>query len=111
MKKISVIIPSYNELANIKKGVLEGIDNHLKNLKIDYEVIVVDDGSSDTSVELVKEYISKKETLLRKKNFKLIQNKHGGKAMAVLTGMEAASREIVLFTDMDQATPINQLVK
>lgn len=105
MKKISVVIPSYNELANIKKGALERVGNYLKNLKIDYEVIVVDDGSSDTSVDLVKEYVSKN------KNFKLVQNKHGGKAMAVLTGMEKAEGDVVLFTDMDQATPINQLDK
>lgn len=105
MIKLSVIIPSYNEEANLKKGVLSQVGDYLKSLKISYEVIVVDDGSTDSSIDFIRKNISKNS------NFKLIQNKHGGKAIAVLTGMEKASGEIVLFTDMDQATPINQLKK
>lgn len=103
--KLSIVIPSYNEEENLKKGVLSKVGDYLQKSKLDYEVLVVDDGSSDASVDLVKKYISKD------KKFKLIQNNHGGKAIAVLTGMEKAQGEIVLFTDMDQATPINQLEK
>lgn len=105
MKKLSVVIPAYNELANIKRGVLDSIENYLNQLKIGYEVIIVDDGSSDQSVEIINKYTEKN------KNFRLIQNSHGGKAIAVMTGMLAAAGEIVLFTDMDQATPINQIEK
>lgn len=101
--KLSVVVPSYNEENNLKRGVLDVVSNHLENLKISYEVIVVDDGSTDSSIELIEKYIDK--------NFKLVKNKHGGKAIAVMTGMEKANGEIVLFTDMDQATPINQLDK
>lgn len=103
--KLSVVIPSYNESKNLKRGVLEGVANYLKGLWFEYEVIIVDDGSSDDSAELVKEYIQKNN------KFRLIQNSHGGKANAVMTGMIQSSGEIVLFTDMDQATPINQLDK
>lgn len=103
--KLSVVIPSYNEERNLKKGVLSEVGNYLEKLKIKYEVIIVDDGSSDDSVEVIKKHIS------TNKHFQLIQNLHGGKAMAVMTGMIQAKGEIVLFTDMDQATPINQLNK
>src|SRR3989344_7268484 len=103
--KLSVTIPSYNEEANLKKGVLPEVGDYLNKQRIKYEVLVVDDGSSDNSVDSIKKYISTNS------NFKLIQNKHGGKAIAVLTGMEKAVGQIVLFTDMDQATPINQLEK
>lgn len=101
--KLSVIIPSYNESANLRKGVLSDVKNYLDNLKISYEIIIVDDGSTDDSVDLVGKVLGK--------DLKLIQNSHGGKAKAVLTGMVESRGEIVLFTDMDQATPINQIEK
>ena len=103
--KLSVVIPTYNESANLKRGVLNEVANYLNGAKIDYEVIVVDDGSSDNSAALIKKFIS------RNQKFKLIQNKHGGKAIAVMTGMLAGEGKIILFTDMDQATPITQVEK
>ena len=101
--ELSIIIPSYNEEKNLIKGVLEEVANYLEKARIPFEVIVVDDGSSDQSIDLIKKYVGK--------NFRLIQNHHGGKANTVMTGMLEAKGEIVLFTDMDQATPINQLEK
>lgn len=102
MSKLSVVIPAYNEERNLKKGSLEEVRNYLAQKEFDYEVIIVDDGSSDSTKELVKKTISSE------KSFKLIENNHGGKAIAVMTGMLAAKGEVILFTDMDQATPINQ---
>src|SRR3989344_7024898 len=100
--KLSVVIPSYNEEKNLEKGVLDEVANFLKEKKLDHEVIIVDDGSTDSSKKIVKNFISKNH------NFKLVENSHGGKAMAVMTGMDEAVGDIVLFTDMDQATPIKE---
>ena len=105
MKKISIVIPAYNEENNLKKGVLDVVTAYLSKSSFDYEILIVDDGSTDKTVEIVKKYIQKE------KKIKLIQNSHGGKAMAVITGMQKAIGDIVLFTDTDQATPINQLEK
>ena len=102
MKKLSVVIPAYNEEQNLKKGVLDEVENYLDKKRLDYELIIVDDGSTDSTRDIVKKYIAKNG------KFKLIENSHGGKAMAVMTGMLEAKGELVLFTDMDQATPINQ---
>lgn len=105
MTKLSVIIPAYNESENLKKGVLVELENYLgKNIK-SYEVIIVDDGSSDGTVKLVEDFV--KDT----SGFRLIKNNHGGKAIAVMTGLLNSEGEIGLFTDMDQATPISEIEK
>lgn len=103
--KISVVIPSYNEMANLQKGTLEKVERYLEKQKFDYEVIVVDDGSDDGSLEFVKSFIKENP------KFKLMENSHTGKAGAVTAGMLAGKGDYILFTDMDQATPIDQLGK
>lgn len=102
MIQLSVVIPAYNEEENLKKGVLDEVWTYLEKNKLDYEVIIVDDGSDDSTKHIVKKYISEHD------RFRLIEVAHGGKANAVMTGMLEAKGEIVLFTDMDQATPITQ---
>lgn len=102
---LSVVIPSFNEMANLQKGVLDKVDGFLKKKKFEYEVIVVDDGSNDGSVEFVEKFT--KEHL----QFKLQKNSHLGKAGAVTAGVLASEGKCVLFTDMDQATPIEEVDK
>lgn len=103
--KLSVILPSYNESANLQNGVLSQIDDYLSKKFKSYEVIIIDDGSSDNSVKLIDNFIKDKN------NFKLIKNNHGGKAIAVMTGLLNSTGEIGLFADMDQATPISEIEK
>src|SRR5947209_5063199 len=107
MEKIalSVVIPCYDEMANLQKGVLEKVKNFLDKKKFSFEVIVVDDGSTDGSVEFLKEFVK------ANRHFRLLQNAHFGKAGAVTKGMLEAKGERVLFTDMDQATPIEEIDK
>ncbi|HSD98486.1 MAG TPA: glycosyltransferase [Patescibacteria group bacterium] len=102
---LSVIIPSYDEMANLQKGVLDKVKSFLDKKKYSYEVLVVDDGSKDGSEEFVEKFAKGNKT------FRLIKNPHLGKAGAVTTGMLAAKGKYVLFTDMDQATPIEELDK
>lgn len=102
---LSVVIPSYNEMANLQKGVLDKVKRYLDHQKYEYEVIVVDDGSTDGSREFVKKFVKNNKT------FRLIENHHTGKAGAVTTGVLSASGDYVLFTDMDQATPIEEIEK
>ncbi len=104
-KKLSVIIPSYNEMGNLRKGTLDKVKTYLDRHKYDYEVIVVDDGSNDGGREFVKSFVKENS------NFRLIENNHMGKAAAVTTGILASKGDFVLFTDMDQATPIEEIEK
>jgi len=103
--RISVIIPCYNEEGNLKRGVLDEVHQYLAQQDYPWEVIIVNDGSTDNSRALVERFIEDE------KNFHLFDIPHGGKPTAVWTGIQQAAGEIVLFTDMDQSTPIHELSK
>lgn len=102
---LSVVIPCFDEIANLRKGVLDKVEHFLSKKKISYEVIVVDDGSTDGSREFIKDFTKENS------KFRLIENPHLGKAGAVTKGILEAKGEYILFTDMDQATPIEELDK
>lgn len=103
--KLSVVIPAYNEEKNLKEGALRQVADYLGKQSYPYEVLVVDDGSSDKTAEVVAQQIQKLP------NFKLVKNPHGGKAITVITGMLKASGDVAVFTDLDQATPIKEIEK
>jgi glycosyltransferase involved in cell wall biosynthesis len=102
---LSIIIPCYNEEENLKRGVIDEVADYLKQKDFEYEVIISDDGSSDNSCKIVKQAVKDKP------KFRLLENKHGGKPWAVWKGIENANGEWILFTDMDQSTPIKELDK
>lgn len=103
--RLSVVIPCYNEERNIRLGALENVAHFLKKKSYDYEVLIIDDGSTDESRKLIRGFI------VEHQNFHLIANRHLGKGAAVISGMILAHGEYILFTDMDQATPIDQIDK
>jgi glycosyltransferase involved in cell wall biosynthesis len=51
---MSIVVPCFDEMANLQKGVLEKLKNYLDKKKFSYEVIIVDDGSKDGSREFIK---------------------------------------------------------
>lgn len=102
---LSVVIPAYNEEENLKGGVLDQVNEYLKEQQYEWEVLIVDDGSKDKTPELAQKYVK------AHKGFKFFEEPHRGKAGTVIAGMLHAEGEIVLFTDMDQATPIKEVEK
>lgn len=102
---LSIVIPCYNESENLKRGVLDEVYDFLKKHEFTWEVIISDDGSIDDSREIVKEQIKDK------KDFRLVENLHGGKPSAVWGGIKNSIGEYVLFTDMDQSAPIKEVLK
>jgi dolichyl-phosphate beta-glucosyltransferase len=102
---ISVVIPCYNEGENLERGALDSVYQYLQKQTYSWEVVVVNDESTDHSRQLLQEYIQGKA------NIRLVDIAHGGKPMAVWSGIKEALGDIVLVTDMDQSTPIYELEK
>lgn len=105
MTAISIVIPCYNEANNLKRGVLQEVHDYLSAQKYDWEVLICNDESTDDSLKILKELVKKY------KNFRIIDLPHGGKPAAVWGGIKQAKNPLVLFTDMDQSTPISEISK
>ena len=91
MKKISIIIPVYNVEEYIKRC----LDSLVKNKKYIYEVILIDDGSTDNSAKICKEYATKDNFI------KYFYQKNGGPSKARNKGLEFATGEYIMFVDSD----------
>lgn len=102
---LSIIIPQYNELSNLKKGLLRKSFSYLKTVRFTYEVIVIDDGSTDGSLNYIEDNYAHFPFL------KIVKAKHGGKPNAIFEGVKNTLGEYTLFTDMDQSTPLEELDK
>lgn len=102
---LSVVIPAYNELRNLKKGVLWEVSSYLSRQDYGWEVLLVDDGSTDSTLKLLKNFARQHS------GFKVLAEPHRGKGGSVIAGMLKAKGEIVLFADFDQAIPIGEIEK
>ncbi len=102
---LSVVIPAYNEETNIRLGAFDKVLRYLEVQTYTWEVIVVDDGSTDNTARLVE------EVSVKSAHFRLIKNPHQGKAATVMTGIMVSKGAIVLFSDLDQATPLKEVEK
>jgi len=102
---LSVVIPAYNE-ANRLPATLIDVNQYLSGQKFSYEIIVVNDGSTDNTAEIVKQFLPKT------RNLKLIDKKiNSGKGAAVRIGMLAAKGDLCLFMDADNSTAISEIEK
>lgn len=102
---LSVIIPAYNEVRRLPLTLID-IDKRLSKVKYSYEILVVNDGSTDGTAEMVKRFLS------IVKNLHFIDNKENkGKGGVVRQGMLEASGDYRLFTDADNSTTVDQFDK
>lgn len=103
--KISVVVPAYNEEHRILPS-LQSVFAYLEARGQAFEVLVVDDGSRDRTAAVVREAFGPRGEL------RLLEYGHNrGKGYAVRYGALRAQGDLVLFTDADLSTPIEELDK
>ena len=104
---LSLVFPAYNEKDRLEKAIERTI-KYFNSLKINYEIIIVNDGSKDNTFEIIKKIIEKNP------NNNIIgvnYIKNGGKGYAVKTGMNYVRGEYILMLDSDGATDIRDYEK
>ncbi len=97
MNKISIVVPCYNEEASIPI-FYKVIEETLKSMKIDYELIFIDDGSKDKTLEILKN--------IKDKHVKYISfSRNFGKEAAIYAGLNECSGDFVATMDVDLQDP------
>ena len=91
MYKLSVIIPVYN----VENYLRECLDSIINQTVKDIEIICVDDGSTDSSPDILKEYQNKDSRI------RIITKENGGQASARNLGIKEAQGEYIVFIDSD----------
>lgn len=100
IKKVSIIIPSYNEEDTIGLLLNKIKDIHLSSIDFEKEIIVVDDGSTDSTKDIVKNY-----------DIKVLKQSNKGKGAAVQNGIRNSSGEYILVQDADLEYDPNDYIK
>lgn len=100
---LSVVIPAYNEKERIE-NTLKRIIEYLTSKKYKYEIIVVNDGSLDDTVPVVRKFLTK--------HVRIVENPGNmGKGYAVKNGVLNSRGDYILFSDADLSTPIEEFEK
>jgi dolichyl-phosphate beta-glucosyltransferase len=99
---LSLVIPAYNEARNLR-NTLQTSWSFLASRTYPTELLIVDDGSEDSTSEVVREFARAHA------NVRLLSIPHGGKAAALRAGMLAATGDLIVFSDADLATPLRYI--
>lgn len=105
--ELSIVIPAYNESSRLAEPLREVI-NFVTSSKLNAEIVVVDDGSSDDTAR-VAENVCAEFNNIASRVIRYEQNR--GKGFAVKTGLLAANADLALFSDADLSTPIEEIHK
>jgi len=103
--EISIVIPAYNE-ESVIGGTLDEVSEYLEGRGLDYEIILVSDGSADNT-----EKIARSKSALNKRIKVLSNGRNMGKGFSVKKGCLSASGEVIAFTDSDLSYPISEVEK
>jgi dolichyl-phosphate beta-glucosyltransferase len=101
---LSIVIPAYNEALRLPRS-LDALRDHMASMERDVEVIVVDDGSTDGTAEIVEGLIEDPDRL------RILREPHRGKGGAVRQGMLAATGRLRMLADADLSMPPREIAR
>jgi len=100
---LSIVVPAYNEAGRLGPSLRHALD-YLRRRGVSYELLVVDDGSRDATVQVAEGFAAEGVTVLR-------HERNRGKGGAVKTGVLASRGGRVLLSDADFSTPLEEVEK
>jgi len=104
-EKLTIVIPAFNEAKKIEATVNE-VTEYLSGKGYSYELIIVDDGSEDDTLDIIKRY----KSINSNGNIKILENvSNKGKGYAVRNGIMQATGDYILFMDADNSTRIFEI--
>ena len=108
MSSLSIVLPAYNEEANVENAV-EQVSTVAQQLGMDYEIILVNDGSADRTGEVARELVQ------RVPNFQLVEHyPNRGYGGSLKAGFAAATKDLIAFTPADNQfvfSEVNRLLE
>ena len=96
--KFSILVPAYNE----EQSISSCLNSLISVAYDDKEIIVIDDASTDRTIQAVEKFLDKGVILVRRE-------KNGGRAAALNSGLQQATGEVIITTDADTVTPSDWL--
>lgn len=107
MKKISMIVPCYNEEGNVKLFYQDAIKTYKDSKKYKIELIFIDDGSKDNTLKELKDIAKTKECIVKVISF----SRNFGKESVIYAGLKAASGDYTVLIDADMQQPPSLTIK
>ena len=96
--KFSILVPAYNE----EQSISSCLNSLISVVYDDKEIIVIDDASTDRTIQAVEKFLDKGVILVRRE-------KNGGRAAALNSGLQRATGDVIITTDADTVTPSDWL--
>jgi dolichyl-phosphate beta-glucosyltransferase len=103
---LTLVVPLFNEAHRFQTYAPELIA-FIARYPLGSEIVFVDDGSSDDTVEMVERFVATHHEV----KLRLIRHSHRGKGSAVAAGLTSANSEVACFCDLDLATPLEDLAR
>jgi dolichyl-phosphate beta-glucosyltransferase len=100
--RLSIVIPAYNEGDRLP-GTLDALMRFCNQEALDFEIIVVNDGSTDSTRNIIQKYSKAYKRILMVNN-----PSNRGKGYSVKRGVQKAKGDLILFSDADLSTPIEE---